>query len=521
MLIRPLETHDHSDWLRLRRALWPDCSEAMHACEMKGYANSADTRAVFVLVREEGRLGGFVEVSVRDRVDGSMSPRVAYLEGWFVEPDLRGQGFGRSLVAAAERWGVERGLTEMASDAALDNTEGCRAHQALGFRETFRLVHFLKSLPAVTALLTLLCLAYGANAGPVTELKILSFNIWVNGGRSLSNCIEVIRTAGADIIGLQECDAPTAQTIASNLGFYAATDSDASIVSRFRILANIPASGGRGVTVGLAPGQRVHFFNCHLTAYPYGPYDLHDGKTQSFVINEENETRMPALNQLLSAMAPYIASAEACFLTGDFNAPSHLDYADFPWPTSIACTNAGLSDSYLVAHSKNRRFPGPFAFNDRGVTWTPLTNEEPKGVFDRIDFVYFSAGDGATVAGSAELDGRNSVNPWPSDHRAVLSRFILTPPPLSYRASNPTPPDGATNVAFNPTLSWLPASNAISHNVYFGSGNPGAVLTNQTGTTFQPGLLRANTAYRWRIDELGSSGTVTGAVWSFTTSTHL
>jgi endonuclease/exonuclease/phosphatase (EEP) superfamily protein YafD len=135
---------------------------------------------------------------------------------------------------------------------------------------------------------------------------------------------------------------------------------------------------------------------------------------------------MPALNQLLSAMAPYLASAEPCFLTGDFNAPSHFDYTSFPWPTSIACTNGGLSDSYFAAHPNNRKFPGAFAFTEPGITWTPRTNEEPKGVFDRIDFVFFSAGDGVTVVNATELDGRNSVNPWPSDHRAVLSTFRLT-----------------------------------------------------------------------------------------------
>jgi aminoglycoside 6'-N-acetyltransferase I len=178
MVIRPAEPQDHADWLRLRRALWPECSEAMHTCEMEHYAKDADNRAVFVLVREDGSLGGFVEVSVRDRVDGSMTPRVAYLEGWFVEADLRRHGFGRSLVAAAERWGSARGLSEMASDAELDNEQGRGAHQALGFRETFRLVHFLKSLQALVALLTLLGLTSGANAAPVNELKILSFNIW-------------------------------------------------------------------------------------------------------------------------------------------------------------------------------------------------------------------------------------------------------------------------------------------------------------------------------------------------------
>src|SRR5438309_9328522 len=131
MVIRPLEPHEHSEWLRLRRALWPDCSEAMHAREMEEYAKSEGGRSVFVLAREDGRLGGFAEVSIRDRVDGSMSARVAYLEGWFVEPDFRGKGHGRKLVAAAERWATARGLTEIASDVELDNPAGLAAHEAL------------------------------------------------------------------------------------------------------------------------------------------------------------------------------------------------------------------------------------------------------------------------------------------------------------------------------------------------------------------------------------------------------
>ena len=38
-------------------------------------------------------------------------------------------------------------------------------------------------------------------AAPVTQLKVMSFNIWVQGGLSLSNCIQVIRTTGADLNG--------------------------------------------------------------------------------------------------------------------------------------------------------------------------------------------------------------------------------------------------------------------------------------------------------------------------------
>jgi len=49
-------------------------------------------------------------------------------------------------------------------------------------------------------------------------------------------------------------------------------------------------------------------------------------------------------------MAPYLAGPAPCFLTGDFNAPSHLDYADFPWPTSLAPYAAGLRDAYRDMH---------------------------------------------------------------------------------------------------------------------------------------------------------------------------
>lgn len=128
----------------MRAALWPDCSAEMHRCEMTEISTSG--AAVFVVTRSGGGLGGFIELSIRDRVDGSLSPRVAYVEGWYVDPDLRGQGIGRALIAQAEAWARSNNFAELASDAELDNESSIRAHAALGFRETFRLVHFLKPL---------------------------------------------------------------------------------------------------------------------------------------------------------------------------------------------------------------------------------------------------------------------------------------------------------------------------------------------------------------------------------------
>ncbi len=355
-------------------------------------------------------------------------------------------------------------------------------------------------------------------AASVTQLKVLSFNIWVQGGLSLSNCIEIIRTTGADIVGLQECNQTTAQTIATSLGFYVLLADDCSVVSRFPILSSyVVSSRGAGVTVQLSPGQRAHLFNCHLVPFPYGPYSLHDGATVASVISDENSIRMPALNQLLGVMQPFIDGFEPCFFTGDFNAPSHLDYASLGWPTSLACVNAGLLDSYRQLHSTNRTFPAPFAYTDPGITWTPKTNQEPDGVFDRIDFIYQAAADGVTPMTSVELDERNSINPWPSDHRAVLSTFQLVPPTLVAKASLPEPANQATNVSVEPRLIWLPGSNSTSHLVYFGTVAPTNLVTNTTVNELSLKGLAPGTTYRWRVDETTPGGTVPGDTWSFTT----
>lgn len=143
-MVRKATPADSPEWRRMRAALWPECPSEMHDLEMREQTADPEV-AVFVYSRSEG-LGGFIELSVRDRVDGSASPRVGYVEGWYVDPDLRGQGIGRLLIREAEAWTRSLGLTELASDAELMNTESIRAHEALGFRETFRLVHFLKSV---------------------------------------------------------------------------------------------------------------------------------------------------------------------------------------------------------------------------------------------------------------------------------------------------------------------------------------------------------------------------------------
>jgi len=143
--VRALEVADWSEWRRMRRALWPHDTAARHEVEMAAWLARPDA-AVVVCGRELGGLCGFAEVSVRSYADGCASSPVAFLEGWYVDPDRRGSGVGRALVGAVEAWARERGLQELASDALLDNEAGQRAHERLGFIEVDRAVRYRKPL---------------------------------------------------------------------------------------------------------------------------------------------------------------------------------------------------------------------------------------------------------------------------------------------------------------------------------------------------------------------------------------
>ena len=89
------------------------------------------------------------------------------------------------------------------------------------------------------------------------------------------------------------------------------------------------------------------------------------------------------------------------------------------------------------------------------------------------------------------------------------------------QASNPNPPDGVVEINTYPLLSWESGDGATSHDVYFGTAEPGDFQGNQVETTFDPGYLLYNTTYYWRIDEVNDLGTTTGTVWRFTTAGHV
>ena len=145
-IVRPLRENDIGEWLRLRKMLWDGLSDEEHKAEMMDIYEHTETQLVLVADVGEGKLGGFLEASIRPFVEDCHSDQVGYLEGWFVESESRQQGIGRQLVSGAENWARQRGAIEMASDAEIGNEMSLKAHQNLGYQETSRLVHLRKDL---------------------------------------------------------------------------------------------------------------------------------------------------------------------------------------------------------------------------------------------------------------------------------------------------------------------------------------------------------------------------------------
>jgi len=146
VIIKQCTSEHFEDWVRLRQCLWPEDTLDEH----RRYAESVLNRpsdAVVYLACEDRQVIAFGEASLRcDYVNGCSSSPVGFLEGLYVEPDYRRCGLARLLSSALETWAKGMGCTEFASDVLLSNETGQRAHEAMGFIESDRVVFYLKRL---------------------------------------------------------------------------------------------------------------------------------------------------------------------------------------------------------------------------------------------------------------------------------------------------------------------------------------------------------------------------------------
>lgn len=145
MKIVEADKRDLAEWRGMRSELYEGLDDGFDQKEAELILES-DDKACFLALGDDGEPMGFVELSLRNIVDGCLTSPVGFIEGIYVKPRYRRSGTGSELFAFAARWFEERGCTEMATDAELSNTDGHRFHKRMGFEETYRIVEFRKRL---------------------------------------------------------------------------------------------------------------------------------------------------------------------------------------------------------------------------------------------------------------------------------------------------------------------------------------------------------------------------------------
>ena len=147
MIVERCTRASFEDWLGLRQALWPQASAQELRLEAASMLDRPDDAVAFVARDEHGNVVAFAEATLRrDYVNGCSTSPVAFLEGIYVHPQRRNRGLARLLCNAVSDWAAGLGCTEFASDVELHNEASQRAHQALGFDETERVVYYRKEL---------------------------------------------------------------------------------------------------------------------------------------------------------------------------------------------------------------------------------------------------------------------------------------------------------------------------------------------------------------------------------------
>jgi endonuclease/exonuclease/phosphatase family metal-dependent hydrolase len=268
------------------------------------------------------------------------------------------------------------------------------------------------------------------------SLTIMTYNVLYATPDSAT--IRAIRTANADIVGLQEVSEPRLRHIAHELGYYyyhneeheANGPHDTGILSRYPI--SRPTR--YGATIYLTVDDPIHVANVHLSAYPYQPYKLRDDELDpEEAVAEARMERLPEIQPVLEHLQDPVDEGDPVVLMGDFNEPSHLDWTpeaadaglhlglQVPWPTSRAIVRQGFRDAYREVYPDEVEHPGE--------TWTTLTGDDDE-VHDRIDIIYVAgetvrATDAYTIGLRDDPPTDVAVPGYPSDHRSVVTTVSL------------------------------------------------------------------------------------------------
>jgi aminoglycoside 6'-N-acetyltransferase I len=134
------------DFLNMALDLWRSDYESNELKDIFSDAlKNEKNKVLFFSVNE--KIIAFIFLSVReDYVEGSTSSPTGYVEGIYVKPEFRKLGIAKKLLSEGEKWLKEKGCKQVGSDAYINNIVSHYFHTSIGFKETGRLVTFIKNM---------------------------------------------------------------------------------------------------------------------------------------------------------------------------------------------------------------------------------------------------------------------------------------------------------------------------------------------------------------------------------------
>jgi len=191
-----------------------------------------------------------------------------------------------------------------------------------------------------------------------------------------------------------------------------------------------------------------------------------------------------------------------------------------------------------TAYNPNPADGAEFVDADTQLSWTPGFGAKLHTVYFGDDFAQVSnatvgvpSGNTSYKPGSLETE---KVYYWRVDEFDAAATYkgdiwgFTTPG----AAGSLEPANGAVDIQMNSQLTWIPATTATSHDVYFGidkdavrnaaTASPEYKGNKASGSeSLDPGKLAWDSDYYWRVDAVYNTGTVKGLVWNFATADFL
>ena len=118
--VRKANISDLNTIVSLAKALWPEQTTKDLNDELSALLDKSDA-CIMIAFKEKTPIG-FAQCQLRyDYVEGTHSSPVGYLEGIYIKPSERNNGYARQLLSECESWAKQKGCTEFASDCESQN----------------------------------------------------------------------------------------------------------------------------------------------------------------------------------------------------------------------------------------------------------------------------------------------------------------------------------------------------------------------------------------------------------------